>query len=217
MNRLARERITQAGGDIAGERYLPIGSRDVGRIIDEIRFARPDFVLNSLIGPSSYEFLAAFRALGIEDAHFHPSRCPVLSCNLTECELPAIGTAAEGLVAAGPYFRGVEGWPSAAGSNAARFGSSHEAAAFTAVRELARLLAGRPGAEDLSLAQLLSEDRARGGIVDPETHHTVLPAIIARVENGAFHVIHRRDGVAGDPYLTRGTQPPAAPYLRVVS
>ncbi|MEY4872928.1 MAG: hypothetical protein RLZZ563_2258, partial [Pseudomonadota bacterium] len=32
MNRLARERITQAGGEIAGERYLPIGSRDVGRM-----------------------------------------------------------------------------------------------------------------------------------------------------------------------------------------
>jgi branched-chain amino acid transport system substrate-binding protein len=217
MNRLARERITQAGGDIVGERYLPIGSRDVGRMIDEIRFARPDFILNALIGPSSYEFLAAFRALGREDAHFHPSRCPVLSCNLTECELPAIGPAAEGLVAAGPYFRGVDGWPTAAGSDAARFGSSHEAAAFTAVRELARLLAGRPGAEDLSLAQLLSEDRARGGIVDPDTHHTVLPAIIARVEDGAFRVIHRRDGVAGDPYLTRGTVAPAAPQLRVVS
>ena len=212
MNRLARERITQAGGDIAGERYLPIGSRDVGRMIDEIRFARPDFVLNSLIGPSSYEFLAAFRALGLEDPYFHPSRSPVLSCNLTECELPAIGPASEGLVAAGPYFRGVEG-----SLGAARFGSSHEAAAFTAVRELARLLAGRPGAEELSLAQLLSEDRAAGGIVDPETHHTVLPAIIARVENGAFRVLHRCDGVAGDPYLTRGTQVHATPRLRVVS
>jgi hypothetical protein len=212
MNRLARERITQAGGEIAGERYLPIGSRDVGRMIDEIRFAKPDFILNSLIGSSSYEFLAAFRALGEQDPHFHPSRCPVLSCNLTECELPAIGPAAEGLVAAGPYFRGVAGWP-----GVASFGSSHEAAAFTAVRELARLLAGRPGSEELSLSQLLSEDRATGGIVDPETHHTVLPTIIARVENGAFRVIHRRDGVAGDPYLTRGTQAPVGPHLRLVS
>ena len=217
MNRLARERITQAGGDIAGERYLPIGSRDVGRMIDEIRFSRPDFILNSLIGPSSYEFLAAFRVLGMEDSHFHPSHCPVLSCNLTECELPAIGPAAEGLVAAGPYFRGVDGWPDSARPGAARFGSSHEAAAFTAVFELARLLKGRPGTEELSIAQLLSEDRRAGGIVDPETHHTVLPAIIARVEGGAFCVLHRRDRVAGDPYLTRGAQTSAAPYLRVVS
>lgn len=212
MNRLARERIVRAGGTIAGERYLPIGSRDVGRMIEEIRFSRPDFVLNSLIGPSSYEFLSAYRDLGRQDAHFLPSRCPILSCNLTECELPAIGTAAEGLVAAGPYFRGIEGWP-----GKGRFGSSHEAAAYVAVRELARLLAHRPGAEHLSLSQLLAEVGTQGGIIDPETHHTVLPALIARVEGGAFRLVHRGEAVAGDPYLTRSSQTPVKPQLRVVS
>lgn len=212
MNRLARERITQAGGEILGERYLPIGSRDVGRMIDEIRFSRPDFVLNSLIGPSSYEFLAAFRDLGRDDPDFAASRCPVLSCNMTECEFPALGTAAEGLVAAGPYFRGIDGWP-----GNTRFGSSHEAAAYVAVKELARLLAHRPGAELLSLSQLLAEAGGAAGIVDPETHHTVLPAIIARVERGAFRLVHRRDAVAGDPYLTRSAKTPALPNLRVVS
>jgi len=210
MNRLARERITQAGGEILGERYLPIGSRDVGRMVDEIRASRPDFVLNSLIGPSSYEFLAAYRDLGRADPDFAPSRRPVLSCNMTECELPALGTAAEGLVAAGPYFRGIDGWP-----GKGRFGSSHEAAANVAVHELARLLAHRPGAELLPLSQLLAE--AGGGIVDPETHHTVLPALIARVEGGAFRLVHRREAVAGDPYLTRTSQSPATPTLRVVS
>lgn len=210
MNRLARERISSAGGEVLGERYLPIGSRDVGRMIEELRFARPGFILNSLIGPSSYEFMAAYRALGQEDAQFRPENCPVLSCNLTECELPALGQAAEGLVAAGPYFRGVPGWP-----GAGNFGSSHEAAAFSSVTELARLLAGREGAEELPLSQLLAGDRGRG-IVDPETHHTVLPVLIARVVNGAFHPIKRLEAVAGDPYLTRSRSVPA-PALRVVS
>jgi hypothetical protein len=31
---------------VLGERYLPIGSREVGRMIEEVRFARPDFILN---------------------------------------------------------------------------------------------------------------------------------------------------------------------------
>lgn len=212
MNRLAREQIMAAGGEVLGDRYLPIGSRDVARIVEEVRFARPDFILNSLIGPSSYEFMAAYRALGMSDPHFRPDSCPVLSCNLTECELPALGMAAEGLVAAGPYFRGVPGWP-----GTGSFGSSHEAAAFSAVRELARLLARREGAEGLSLSRLLAGDRDGGGIIDPETHHTVLPVIIARVEDGAFRPIRRLEGVAGDPYLTRGRHAPAAPGLRVVS
>ena len=213
MNRLARERIPAAGGEVLGERYLPIGSRDVARMIEEIRFARPDFVLNSLIGPSSYEFMAAYRALGQEDAAFAPARCPVLSCNMTECELPALGDAAEGLVAAGPYFRGVPGGP-----DAGAFGSSHEAGAFSAVMELARLLSGRAGAEHWPLSRLLAGDRR--GIVDPETHHTTLPVIIARVEGGAFTALKRWDAVPGDPYLTRGRDLPApvpASVLRVVS
>lgn len=214
MNRLARERIVQAGGEIAGERYLPIGSRDVGRMIEEIRFSQPDFVLNSLIGPSSYEFLAAYRDLGREDARFLPARCPVLSCNMTECELPAIGTAAEGLVAAGPYFRGIDGWAET-GRARGRFGSSHEAAAYVAVRELARLLAHRPGAESSGISQLLAE--APRGVIDPETHHTMLPALIARVEGGAFRLLHRQEAVAGDPYLTRSSRMASAPKLRVVS
>lgn len=109
MNRLARERISRAGGTIAGERDLPIGSRDVGRMTDELRFARLDFVLNSLIGPSSYEFLAAW-----------------------------------------PYLRDIDGWP-----GQGRSGSSHEAAAHVAMRELARLLAYRPRDEDLPLSQLM--------------------------------------------------------------
>lgn len=210
INRLARERITKAGGQVLGERYLPIGSRDVGRMIEELRSARPDFILNSLIGPSSYDFMAAYRSLGFEDAHFRPERCPVLSCNLTECELPALGLAAEGLVAAGPYFRGVPGWP-----GVGNFGSSHEAAAFSAVQELARLLTHREGAEALPLSQLLAGDRGRG-IIDPRTHHTKLPVIIARVEGAAFRPIKRLEAVAGDPYLTR-TRAPAPPALRVVS
>ena len=205
MNRLARDIVQTAGGQVLGERYLPIGSTDVARMIEEIRACRPDFILNSLIGPSSYEFMAAYRTLGAEDAAFHPSRCPVLSCNLTEAELPALGDRAEGLVAAGPYFRGQYGWPGGT------FGSSHEAATFVAVRELARLLDRKPAAK--GLADLLE---GAGGIIDPDTHHTRLPVLIARVEQGAFRVIQHRGELAGDPYLTR-TREPAAPQLRVVS
>ncbi len=213
MNRLAREIVTGAGGAILGERYLQIGSRDVARMIEEIRVTRPDFILNSLIGPSSYEFLAAYRSLGKADAHFTPQNCPVLSCNMTECEFPALGDAAEGLIAAGPYFRGAMGWPDA---RATTFGSSHEAAAFAAVWELGRLLNRRPGAENASLAELLRADAS--GVIDAETHHTRLPVLIAQVRGGAFQTIRATGPIAGDPYLSRGlASVPLSPNLRVVS
>lgn len=137
----------------------------------------------------------------------------MLSCNLTECELGILGDAAEGLVAAGPYFKGASGWPS--GGN---FGSSLEAAAFVAVQELGRLLSQGTAAPDQSLAQLLATDRVPGGIVDPETHHTVLPVLIAQVRGGVFEVIQRRPPVAGDPYLSRSRDVSVmARQLRVVT
>jgi hypothetical protein len=211
MNRLARETIVAAGGEVLGERYLPIGSVDVMRMIEELRITRPDFILNSLVGASSYAFLSVLYDLACHDPHFRPDRCPVLSCNLTECELPPLGEKAEGLISAGPYFRGLAGWP-----GQGSFGSSPEAAAFAAVRELARLINGRPGAERDSLAQLLASDRAAGGPIDPGTHHTALPTIIAQVRGGVFSVIQQRGDVPGDPYLTQPRHRHSPP-LRVVS
>lgn len=212
MNRLAREVIAESGGEVLGERYLPIGSTDIGRMIEEIRATRPDFVLNNLIGQSQYSFLQALAGLGREDPHFRPGGMAVLSCNLTECELPAIGAAAEGLIAAGPWFRGAADW-----SHPGCFGSSHEAAAHASVHMLARLLNGRPGAELQPISALLTEEAAAGIGVDPRNHHTALPALIGQVRGGRFEVIRDFGRVAGDPWLTGGRAPlPVAPQLRVV-
>ena len=213
MNRLAREVISGAGGEVLGERYIPIGATEIARLIEEIRVTRPDFILNSLIGPSQYAFLAAIARLGQEDAHFRPETCPVLSCNLTECELPAIGgAAAEGLIAAGPYFRGAQ-----TGARKGNFGSSHEASAHAAVWMLASMLNGRPGAEDLPITELLASEAGAATGIDPKTHHTTLPALIAQVRGGAFEVVKDFGPVAADPYLARGREVTLpTPMLRVV-
>ncbi|MBP1806308.1 transporter substrate-binding protein [Rubellimicrobium aerolatum] len=181
VNRVARDLIGEAGGEVLAERYLAMGDADVGRMVAEIRATRPDFVLNNLVGASSHAFLTAMADGG--------GGVPILSCNLTECELPALGAAAEGLIAAGPYFReGAEG-P----------GSSFEAAAHAAVHFLAERLARDP---DAPLDALLA---GPGGAlsIDPATHHATLPVLIARVEGGAFRVQERQAAVAPDPYLAR--------------
>ena len=209
MNRIAREVVEAAGGEVLAERYLPVGDDDVGRMIAEIRAARPDFVLNNLIGASSYAFLRAFAGLAADDPWFRPERCPVLSCNLTECELATLGPAAEGLVSAGPFFGGTGGWP---GIGHGASASSYEAAAHASVLALARLLAegdddgAPPGA-------LLARPAALRLGIDPATHHVRLPVLIAQVRQGRFEVLHRQPPVAADPYLA-GREPAHA--LRVV-
>ena len=44
-NRVARDLIADAGGEVRGERYLKIGETDVARLIDEIGATQPSFVL----------------------------------------------------------------------------------------------------------------------------------------------------------------------------
>jgi branched-chain amino acid transport system substrate-binding protein len=195
VNRVARDLLAEADGQVLAERYLSLGDEDVGRMVEEIRATRPSFVLNNLVGSSSYAFLRAMARLRQEDAAFGPDRCPILSCNFTECELPALGSAAEGLISVGPYFQDGTGT-----------GSSFEAAAHAAVLTLAARLSAGPNA---TLDELL----ARGGgplAIDPATHHATLPVVIAQVEGGAFRPRERWEAMPPDPYLARRT-PSAAP------
>ena len=214
VNRVAREVVQEAGGEILGERYLALNDTDISRMIEEIRVTRPNFVLNSLVGVSSYAFLKAFADLAKTDSYFTPESCPVLSCNLTESEFTEIGDAAEGLISAGPYFRGAQGWPC---QGVRDFGSSLEAASWAAVMELSQLLRANPGLETAPISKLLSVN-ALPTMINTETHHTALPVLIAQVKDGAFDVLELSKDITADPYLSYSERRPAVrrPSLRVV-
>lgn len=211
-NRVARDLIADAGGKVLGERYLRIGETDVARLIDEIRATRPSFVLNNLIGTSSYAFLAAYRALAEQDTAFRPEHCPVLSCNLTEGELPAIGEAGRGHLSVGPYFA----------PRPAAFASSLEASAYAAVEVLASVLAEHPDAGPETCARVFASRRFKTRLgtigIDPNTQHATLPVVIGRIGEGGFEVVSREEAVAPDPYLSRYDREKtfARPRLRVV-
>lgn len=218
-NRVARDLIADAGGEVLGERYLPIGETDVSRLVEEIRAMRPSFILNNLIGTSSYAFFAAYEELARQDPHFGPANCPLLSCNLTECELPALGTAGEGHLSAGPYFRD----RSKASQGGIEPASSFEASAYASVQVLAEVLAINADASFADLSGIFADRRFRtpfGTIaLDPQNQHATLPVEIGRIEDGGFRTVSRAEGVAPDPYLSRydRTKVFGRPRLRVVS
>ncbi|CAM5541740.1 branched-chain amino acid transport system substrate-binding protein [Aquamicrobium terrae] len=216
-NRVARDLIADAGGEVRGERYLPLGETDASRLVEEIRATRPDFVLNNLIGSSSYAFLQAYAELGRQDPHFSPQRCPVVSCNLTECELPAIGEAGRGHLSAGPYFHDPA---DAAGRR--KPASSFEAAAYASVRVLADILATDA---DIRWSDLPAAFAGRtfatpfgATAIDPQTQHATLPVVIGEIDGAGFRTISRQEGVAPDPYLSRYDRARVFPQprLRVV-
>ncbi|QPC88760.1 transporter substrate-binding protein [Mesorhizobium sp. NBSH29] len=212
-NRVARDLIADAGGQVLGERYLRIGDTDVSRLIEEIRATRPSFILNNLIGTSSYAFLSAYRDLSNEDPAFRPKRCPVLSCNLTECELPAIGAAGNGHLSVGPYFA----------PRPAAFGSSFEASAYASVQVMADVLSRDPEAGPAEFSKAFASRRFATGLgpitIDPRTQHATLPVVIGRIADGAFDVVSRMEEVEPDPYLSRYDRAAVfgRPKLKVVS
>lgn len=227
MNRLARELIANAGGEVLGERYLPLEETAVERIIAEIEQRRPSFILNNLIGPSSYAFFAAMRALSDRDPAFRPEVCPVVSCDLMECELADIAPgAATGQLCAASYFDSL----STPENNvfkqqvAARFGerrvSSVFVSAYTAVKLSLAAITAAGTDEPQAVRRQLSRQPWPGLFgnlaIDPETNHAALPFHLGRInEANGFDVIASRPPLAADPYLTGRDR--SRPRLRVVS
>ncbi len=229
MNRLARELIHNAGGTVLGERYLPLEETAVERIVADIEEKRPSFVLNNLVGPSSYAFLAAMRELGARDPAFLPENCPVASCDLQECELGDIGAgAAVGQLCAASYFDTLDTPDNrafkarlAAWNGGERIVSSLFAAAYTAVSLCIRAIeAAGSDAPDSVRAEVLARDWPSlfGNMrVDAATNHAALPFLLGRInDRRGFDVIASAPALAADPYLTGAPARPA-PRLRVVS
>jgi branched-chain amino acid transport system substrate-binding protein len=229
MNRLARELIGNAGGEIVGERYLPLEETAVERIIADIAEKRPSFILNNLIGPSSYAFLAAMRELGNRDPAFLPENCPIASCDLTECELGDIAPGlAVGQLCALPYFDSLKSGENSAFKARLRAWSARPrkissifASAYAAVTLcIAAIEAGETDDPASVRKRVLSQTwpSVLGPIaIDPANNHAALPFHLGRInrDNG-FDVIASRPAIAADPYLTQGGRQLLS-RLRVVS
>jgi urea transport system substrate-binding protein len=233
MNRLAREIVTEAGGEIVGERCLPIGDTDVERIVVEVAARRPDFILSNMLGPSNHAFLRAMRELGRRDPAFRPEHCPVVSCDLTECELPEIGIgAADGQLAAASYFDSLDSIANRAlkAQVATQFGSerrvsSYFATSYATVRLCVEAVT-RCGTDDpVKVRSALSALETPGPLgllhIDPGTNHASLPFLLGRISGADFVILQSRPAMAADPYLIHrrtAAQPRTAqPHLRIVS
>ena len=79
-NRIIRDIVRVAGGQVLAERYLPLGSSDMAATVVEIQRLKPDVILNTINGDTNFNF---FRALQSTDA----KNPPILSFSLSEAEL----------------------------------------------------------------------------------------------------------------------------------
>lgn len=227
MNRLARELIAAADGAIAGESVLPLNETQMERVITDIARTKPSFVLNNFIGPSSYAFLAAMRELGERDIAFRPENCPVVSCDLTECELDELGDNGCGQLSVASYFDTLPGLDNTRFKKAVagRYGverkvSTFFATTFASVKLCIEAIHNTGTDEPLAVRQHLyskTSDTVLGPIlIDASTHHAALPFYLGRIDSrGGFDIISSLPAIAADPYLT-GRRVVRRPQLRVV-
>lgn len=103
-NLIAKDVLLAQGGQLLGERYVPLGASDMAAVAKEIAAQHPDFVLNTLNGDSNLHF---FRAL--HDAGISAAKVPVFSTSVAEVGLAAMGPdLTTGHYAAWNYFQSLD-------------------------------------------------------------------------------------------------------------
>lgn len=234
-NKIMREAVQGAGGQVVAERYLPVGETDFGGIIRQILDSRPSFVFNTLIGDSAYAFFRAFRAAAAAQGIDQASAMPVASCSLAEPELVEIGAeAAAGHISSSVYFESVQTELNRAFVHAyhARFPDAGPScadveASYLAVHLLARAIR-RAGTDDMvrvrAAVSNLAFEAPQGRVhIDRDNRHCYLTPRIG-ISNAAFgfDIIYEAPRpVKPDPYLVweESRREPAVrrrPHLTVV-
>ena len=211
-NRVMRHIIRELGGEVVGERYLPLKAKaeQYKSVIDDIKKTKPEFIFSTVVGTGTMTFYQAYH-----DAFDSPSRAPICSLTTSEAEVYAMGQdAAQGHITAAPYFQNLDTkasrdfvakYRALYGSNA--FVTSCGEAAYSQVHMLALAIA-HSGDNDISAIRSalydISFHAPQGPIrVDADNNHTYLHSRIAKVNHNCEYVVvsDHEASIKPDPYL----------------
>ncbi len=211
-NRIIKELLSQAGGRVLGERYLPLDStaKQAEAVVRDIVKAKPDVVFSILVGDQILDFYSAFHRTDLRKAGV-----PIASIVTTETEIDRMGhDIALGHYCAASFFDTVEssGSKRFVDNFQQRFGESFRAnssaeAAYNQVMVFADALerCGTISTPALREAVLGTQFAApQGDIrVDAENHHTYLWSRIGVVDAaGKIEIVYNSPrSVPPDPYL----------------
>lgn len=99
-NAIVRDQARALGAEVVGEEYLPLGSRDLSKVMAKVRQTKPDVIFNTINGDSNE---ALFKAL-------QGGNIPVVSFSLAEAELQSMDSSfTSGHFAAWNYFQSLPG------------------------------------------------------------------------------------------------------------
>lgn len=205
-NRIAREVLETAQGDVIGEKYVHLGTTNFIELIQFLLKEKPAFILNNLVGESSYEFLHQLDAACLE----HNLSLPVLSCNLTEADLVEIGEIQSlRLLSCGPFFESVDRsfTQHQLNEHGQQPCSHYYTGTYVAMQLFAEALNQVGSDEPKAICNYLyahAQDSVLGSLkISSRNNHSSLPCHIAELNGGRFVVVHSEpEALPADPYLT---------------
>ncbi|KQO98089.1 ABC transporter substrate-binding protein [Methylobacterium sp. Leaf92] len=103
-NKNAKIWLQEAGGELVGEEYIPLGSSEFGPVLGKIRDAKPNFIFSTVVGASDIAFHKQFKQEG-----FKVDSMPIASLTTGEIETKAMGPEfGAGHFLSAPYFQSLD-------------------------------------------------------------------------------------------------------------
>jgi urea transport system substrate-binding protein len=206
-NAQAQKAIEAAGGTVAGQVLVPLGTNEYAEILNKIQTSGAKHILLTLVGTDTEAFIKAWRAFGLNTS------TDAITLALTDNQLPSLGPDAEGVYSVFAYFNGLEtqqnqsylkDYVSTFGSAAPQQTTLSEGV-YDAIWlwKLAAEKAGSidPKAVEKALPGTTFNDAPRGAItIDPKTHH--ISQHIYLVKAGAddkYHLVKDFGEIAPGP------------------
>ncbi|WP_455815497.1 transporter substrate-binding domain-containing protein [Pseudomonas graminis] len=215
IDRITREIIEPAGGEVIASQLLPLGAGEVDAIIADIIEKRPAVVLATLVGVSAYRFYQAWQQAAQLHPFLHSETVLKLSLTLCEPEVAMIGAQAlEGYLVSAAWFQSVDNDANRQflSRYAARFGEASSPSvdaqtAWLAGQFLARSIMQAGSDEVSSVREALWQQEIDGPAgkvrIDAQNNHAWLTPHLARCENGVLQVFWQAaEPVQPDPWLT---------------
>lgn len=104
-NRNASRWLSDIGGELVAERYVPLGSGVLDEIFADIRRQAPDWIFSTVVGDSDIYLRREYVRAG-----FTPDRLPTASLTTSELEVRTLGPEyGEGHILCAPYFQSLPG------------------------------------------------------------------------------------------------------------
>ena len=103
-NKIIKAQLKDLGGEVVGERYVPMNEANFVSIIQEIKTLKPDVIINTLNGNSNVSFFTQ-----IYNNKITSDEIPIMSFSIAENEINEIGAEfLEGHYVSWSYFESTE-------------------------------------------------------------------------------------------------------------